>query len=160
MGAPIANCQDNLYQNGDLDFDGSPYRTEWPTGASPTSLYPSSFVESLPTTGGSQYAKWFIQTDIALSESTCTISSSNVVSGCSVPPSGSEVDTPSHTAFYPYWSEVYSHGKCTIEFGNVSSGVGVNDFGMDAQYGVNEFTKFGYPEYEGASKDNTCSANR
>ena len=71
VGAPIANCQDNVQQNGDLDFDGTPYRTEWPTGAKPTSLYPSSFVESLPTTNGKQYHRWFIQTDIALSESTC-----------------------------------------------------------------------------------------
>ena len=41
VGASIANCQDNVLQNGDLDFDGSPYRTQWPTGASPTSRYPS-----------------------------------------------------------------------------------------------------------------------
>ena len=156
-GAPIANCQDNYYQNGDLDFDGTPYRTEWPTGASPTRLYPSSFVESLPTTNGKQYDRSFFQTDIALSESTCAISSSGVVSGCSVPPSGPEVDTPSQTAFYPYWSEVDTHGTCSIEFGNVSTGAGVNDFGQDAQYGTNEFSKFGYPEYESAPRANTCS---
>jgi hypothetical protein len=156
VGAPIANCQDNLYQNGDLDFDGSPYWTEWPTGAHATSLYPSSFLESLPTTKGKQYAKWFFQTDVALSESTCKMSTSGTVSGCSVPPSGTEVDRASHKAFYPFWSEVDSHGKCTIEFGNVTSGSGVRDFGRDAQYGKDFFTTYGYPEFEGPVKDNTC----
>ena len=41
-------CQDNLFQNGDLDFDGSPYWTEWPTGNQPNA-YPSTFVEQFPT---------------------------------------------------------------------------------------------------------------
>jgi hypothetical protein len=156
VGAPIANCQDNVVQNGDLDFDGTPYRTEWPTGAKPTSLYPSSFVESLPTTNGKQYHRWFIQTDIALSESTCSISPGGTVSGCAVPPAGSEVDTPSHKAFYPYWTEVKSGDACTIEFGNVSSGPGVKDFGKDAQYGRDLFQTLGYPEFEGPIQDNTC----
>jgi hypothetical protein len=156
VGAPIANCQDNYYQNGDLDFDGTPYRAEWPTGPKATSLNPSSFVESLPTTMGKQYSKWYFQTDVALSESTCKMSSSGTVTGCSVPPKGTEVDTPSHTAFYPYWTEVDSHGTCTIEFGNVRSGTGVNDFGRDAQYGKDQYHTWGYPEYVGPVKDNTC----
>jgi hypothetical protein len=155
-GASIAACQDNYAQNGDLDFDGTPYRTEWPTGPTATSRYPSSFIESLPTSMGKQYAKWYIQTDIALSESTCTMSSKGVVTGCSVPPKGSEVDTPSHTAFYPYWTEVDTHGTCTIEFGNVSTGSGVNDFGKDAQYGTNEYQAWGYPEYLGPLHTNSC----
>jgi len=88
------------------------------------------------------------------------MSSTDVVTGCAVPPSGSEVDTPTQTAFYPYWTEVYTKGTCTIEFGNVSSGAGINDFGMDSQYGTDEFTKLGYPEYEGPVKDNTCTKAR
>ena len=31
-------CQDDIFQNGDLDFDGSPYWTEWPTGNQPDHL--------------------------------------------------------------------------------------------------------------------------
>jgi hypothetical protein len=163
-GPPIATCQDNFTQNGDLDFDGTPYRTEWPTGASPTSLYPSSFVESLPTTNGKQYPQYYFQTDVALSESICkgtTIPPANRVStkGCAVLPAGSEVDQPGHTAFYPYWSEVDTSGKCAIEFGNVSSGTGVNDFGKDAEYGADQFPMLGYPEFEGTIYDNTCSAH-
>jgi hypothetical protein len=163
-GPDIALCEDNFTQNGDLDFDGTPYRTEWPTSASPTSLYPSSFVESLPTTNGKQYPQYYFQTDVALSESICkgtTIPPANRVStkGCAVLPAGSEVDQPGHTAFYPYWSEVDTSGKCAIEFGNVSSGTGVNDFGKDAEYGADQFPMLGYPEFEGTIYDNTCSAH-
>ena len=28
----VSHCQDNIFQNGDLDFDGTPYWKEWPTG--------------------------------------------------------------------------------------------------------------------------------
>ena len=30
---PIAGCQDNFFQNGDLDFDGSSYIRDWPDGS-------------------------------------------------------------------------------------------------------------------------------
>jgi hypothetical protein len=44
----VSHCQDNLLQNGDLDFDGSPYWTEWPTSLLPN-IYPGSF--QFPTLG-------------------------------------------------------------------------------------------------------------
>ena len=149
-------CQDNLFQNGDLDFDGTPYWPEWPTGTTPNT-FPSSFVESTPTSFGRPYSRFFFQTDIALSEASCT---PTTLSGCTVPPAG-----PGH--FYPYWSEVgQGHGfgsgffgaGCTFEFGNVSSGFGTTDFGKDAQYGADQFTQFGYPEFEGQTYNNTCPA--
>ena len=37
---PVAGCQDNFFQNGDLDFDGSSYIRDWPDG-SPN--HPTSF---------------------------------------------------------------------------------------------------------------------
>jgi hypothetical protein len=139
-------CQDNYLQNGDLDFDGTPYYAEWPVGPSPTAKLPGSFVEQLPTSGGAPYQQLFMQTDIALSESTC---SGTTTAGCSVPPAG-----PGD--FYPYWSRVtLSHG-CTLEFGNVSSGRGVNDYGQDAQYGNDQIATLGYPEYEGPVMRNNC----
>jgi len=141
-------CQDNLLQNGDLDFDGSPYWTEWPTGSHPT-IYPSTFVESFPTTSGRQYPQYFFQTDTALSESTCTPTS---LSGCTVPPQGPG-------GFYPYWTEQHGGGSCTLEFGNVSGhGPFLTDFGKDAQYGTNQFGTLGYPEFEGAIHANTCDS--
>jgi hypothetical protein len=140
-------CQDNYLQNGDLDFDGTPYYAEWPVGPSPTAKLPGSFVEQLPTSGGAPYQQLFMQTDIALSESTC---SGTTTAGCSVPPAG-----PGD--FYPYWSRVTSPHGCTLEFGNVSSGRGVNDYGQDAQYGSDQIATLGYPEYEGPVMSNSCS---
>jgi hypothetical protein len=142
--APIVmtGCLDNIDQNGDLDFDGSPYWPEWPTGTTPT-INPSTFQQSLPVTNfGQQYSQFFIQTDLALSESTCTA----MGAGCSVPPP----NAPGH--FYPYWSRAQQ--GCVLEFGNVSQGV--NDFGGDAQYGADQQAALGYPEFEGPVMNNGC----
>ena len=150
IGPPIATCQANYPQNGDLDFDGNPYRYgEWPVGSTHTSQVPSSFVESLPTYNGVRsYSSFFFQTDIALSESICEMSTSGTVSGCAVPPAGSEVNQAHHVAFYPYYSLVRSGNTCSIEFGNVRSGTGVDDFGGETQYGTDQFTTLGYPQFE------------
>jgi hypothetical protein len=141
-------CQDNFFQNGDLDFDGSPYWTEWPTGNQPT-RYPSTFVEQFPTSSGRQYPQYFFQTDVALSESTCTATN---LSGCTVPPQGPG-------GFYPYWTQSHIGGNCALEFGNVSGhGPFLTDFGKDAQYGQNLFTTLGYPEFEGPVRSNACDS--
>lgn len=134
-------CMDDLFQNGDLDFDGSPYWTEWPTATTPN-IYPASFVQQLPTTNGSQYPGFFLQTDTALSESTCTTSGA----GCAIPPPNAP------GKFYPYWSRVPGGGGCVIEFGNVSAG---NTYGKDAQYGTDQEARIGYPEFEGPVMSNT-----
>jgi hypothetical protein len=140
-------CQDNFFQNGDLDFDGSPYWKEWPTGNYPT-IYPSTFVEQFPSSSGRQYSQYFFQTDIALSESTCT---ATTLSGCTVPPQGPG-------GFYPYWTQVHAGGFCALEFGNVSGrGPFLTDFGKDAEYGTNQFTTLGYPEFEGPTHANACA---
>jgi hypothetical protein len=138
-------CQDNVFQNGDLDFDGTEYYPEWPTGTSPTATLPSSFVQQLPTSGGGGYSRFFIQTDVALSESTC---SGTTTTGCSVPPNGPG-------GFYPYWTRVSTPKGCSIEFGNVSS-TG-NNYGQDAQYGTDQIATLGYPEFEGPVMQNSCS---
>ncbi|MGH3154453.1 MAG: hypothetical protein ACRDOB_27530 [Streptosporangiaceae bacterium] len=144
----VSNCQDSIFQNGDLDFDGTPYWKEWPTGLRPT-LYPSSFLERFPTSSGRQYGQFLFQTDVALSEATCTAST---LAGCTVPP-------PGPGGFYPYWSKVqpFFTGSCALEFGNVSSGFGVNDYGRDAQYGTNMYPTLGYPEFEGPVHSNPCA---
>ena len=116
---------------------------------------PSSFVESLPHTNGHAYSAMYFQTDIALSESTCTLSH---LAGCTVPPKGSEVSQAGHVAFYPYWSEAKVGSSCVLEFGNV--GAAVDTFGKDAQYGTDQYLQIGYPEFEGKLFDlNTCYAH-
>ena len=142
----ITGCQDNVYQNGDLDFDGSPYWTEWPTGTTP-GTYPSTFLESSPTTPKGAYTSYFFQTDIALSESSCT---SAAPKECTVPPQG-----PGH--FYPFWSLASGKkGTCVFEFGNVTKGTGLTDFSKDAQYGTVQWKKLGYPEFIGATHSDHC----
>jgi uncharacterized membrane protein len=141
----VTGCIDNYTQNGDLDFDGTPYWADWPTGTSPTATFPSSFVQQLPQTQSRSYPQYFVQTDAALSESTCTASPS----GCALPPPNGP------GKFYPYFSRVGSSTSCVIEFGNVSSGAGVHTLGKDAQYGSNQAPTIGYPEFEGPVLNNS-----
>lgn len=146
----VTGCQDNVFQNGDLDFDGNAYyNSDWPIGAFTTHRLPSSFVEHPPHSRGRSYPKFFFQTDVALSESTCTGSNP---SGCTVPPNG-----PGHG--YPYWSERKSGKSCAFEFGNVRSSAHITDFGGDAQYGMNQLSTLGYPEFESQPYNNTCPAS-
>jgi hypothetical protein len=157
----VTGCLADYYQNGDLDFDGTPYWPEWPVGPSPTAKLPGSFVESLPTSEDRQYDQYFVQTDLALSESTCAADPST---GCSVPPPNAP------GKFYPYWSRVstggfggqdgHHGGGCVLEFGNVSSGFGVDDLGRDAQYGTDLRATLGYDEFEGPVLDNSCGGRR
>lgn len=144
----VAGCLANVFQNGDLDFDGTPYYANYPTGTSINShsTLPTSFVQTMPTTGDSQYSRFFFQTDTALSESTCT-----PTGGCSIPPKG-----PGH--FFPYWSLVPHAGKCSIEFGNVRTNA--DTFGKDAQYGSAQWKFDGFPEFEGPVYDNSCLPQR
>ena len=151
----MTGCQDDLFQNGDLDFDGTPYWKEWPTGLTPT-IYPSSFLELFPTSNGRQYSQFHFQTDIALSESTCggnTLTTAPpgtpTAAGCTVPPQGPG-------GFYPYWTQLVAGGTCSLEFGNVSHGPGLTTFGKDKQYGTNQFTTYGYPQFIGATYNNPC----
>ena len=143
----MTGCMDNAFQNGDLDFDGSSYWPEWPTGSQPTATLPGSFVQELPSSGGAQYTQFFLQTDTALSESTCQADGT----GCAIPAPNSP------GKFYPYWTRVSNGGSCTLEFGNVSTGAGVNNFGGDAQYGVDMQASLGYPEFMGPVMSNTCT---
>jgi hypothetical protein len=140
----VTGC-DVIAAGGDLDFDGSPYWSDWPMTTSPTATFPASFVQALPTTAGQQYPQMFLQTDVALSESTC--SSASTV-GCTVPPSG-----PGN--FYPYWSRTRVGGTCSILFGNVATGA--NTFGKDAQYGHDLVATLGYSEFEGQVRPNACA---
>ncbi len=138
----ITGCLANADQNGDLDFDGSPYWPDWPTGTS-AGPFPSTFQQQSPrTVGGATYPQFVFQTDAALSESTC---SGQAPSGCAVP----APNAPGN--FYPYWTRA---GACTWEFGNVSSGA---TYGKDAQYGTNRLATLGYPEIISNPRPNPCT---
>jgi len=134
------------FLNNDVDFDGTSYWPDWPTGTSPTATTPGSFVQSAPLSNGQPYEQSFFQTDVALSEPQCR---GQDISGCTVPPAG-----PGN--FYPYWSTITNGNQCSILFGNVASGAGVNSFGGDAQYGTDLRNEIGYDEFEGPVTDAVC----
>jgi hypothetical protein len=138
----VTGCEDNWFQNGDLDFNGNPYWPDWPNGSS--SNFPTTFLQSPPHFGAvpsssNKYGAWQIQSDVELSESTCAFPTTT---GCTVPPAG-----PGH--FYPYWTLTKS---CQWEFGNMTNG---NDFGQDSQYGAIP-SGTGYAETFGPITANSC----
>jgi hypothetical protein len=109
---------------GDLDYDGTPYRADWPNSTTPDS-FPSPFLQQQPTTvGGREYPRIQFVTDASASElnTNCNLITGR---GCVLPPKG-----PGH--FYPYWTLANVGGKCVWEFGGMGNG---NSFGRDAQYG-------------------------
>jgi hypothetical protein len=136
----VTGCVDDVFQNGDLDFDGNSYWPDWPTSTTPN-LFPSTFVQAFPTSNGRSYSRYQFQTDAALSEASCSFPDT---SGCKVPPPAA----PGH--FYPYWTLT---SACTWEFGHMSNG---NSFGQAAQYGSVP-PKLGYPQLMGPILANKCA---
>jgi hypothetical protein len=141
-GSPnlTTGCFD-FFGQGDVDFDGTPYWTEWPTGTTPTNV-PSALVYRTPTFGSSQqqFAAFQFQTDLGFFE-TATCRPDNQ-QGCTVP----APNAPG--GFYPYWTQV---DNCTFEFGNVSTG---NTFGKFAQYGGPNPNLF--PDFTSEFHPNPC----
>jgi hypothetical protein len=136
----VTGCEDDIFQNGDLDFEGSGYWTEWPTSTVPN-IYPSTFLQSLPTSvGGNRYLQFQFQTDAALSESTCQFPDTT---GCVVPPP----NAPGQ--FYPHWTLTTA---CQFEFGNMSNG---NSYGKTKQYGRAR-PAVGYPQLFSRVLTNPC----
>ena len=142
----MTGCLD-LLNGGDLDFDGTSYWADWPTGTKATQTTPASFVQSAPMSKNHRYEQSFFQTDVALSESVCA--ESDDISNCTVPPAG-----PGN--FYPFWSTM-GHGRnCSILFGNVTNGPGVKSYGGPAQYGTDGRATFGYDEFLGPVTPAVC----
>jgi hypothetical protein len=129
---PVAGCQTNVFQNGDLDFEGSSYQADWPDG---TAGHPSSFQYLGPFTGGAHtYPTYQFETNVAASEILCDVATGV---GCTATPAGA--------AFYPFWT--LGHGivghVCVWNFGNDIAGATRLDFGKTAEYGVPDVARFG-----------------
>ena len=138
--AAVAQCLDNFFQNGDLDWDGTPYQASaWPDG---TRNHPTAFRYIGPFTGsGKPYPKIQYESDAPASESLCDVTTGK---DCLLKPLGSD--------FYPFWSLNNSQrlagthapsGACVWNFGNVLPGVTTRTFGKDAQYGKSDIARFG-----------------
>ena len=120
----VTGCDVYFNAIGDLDYDGTSYRADWPNSTSP-GPFPTPFLQQQPrTVGGSGYPQIQFVTDASATEfnTDCDLTSG---SGCVLPPNG-----PGN--FYPYWTQARVGGTCVWEFGNMHNG---NTFGGDAQYG-------------------------
>jgi hypothetical protein len=154
---PVAGCNADQYQNGDLDFDGISYQPHtWPNGT-PNTPTAASYIG--PFTGGRAYPTIQFETDIAGSEFQCDVSTG---AGCDAPPLGSE--------FYPFWTMNDSQhlsplptgpGTCVWNFGDVLPNVTTQTFGKDAEYGTPDVARYGgtiispvqpNPEFTGACR--------
>lgn len=136
----VTGCAVDLFQNGDLDFDGNSYWPDWPNSTTPN-RFPSTFLQAQPTTNGAGYPRFQFQTDAALSEASCMFPNP---AGCKVPPPGAP------GKFYPFWTLTKS---CVWEFGNMTNG---NSFGKQAQYG-SIIPEVGYPQLFGPVLKNRCA---
>jgi hypothetical protein len=130
-------CLAGRYQNGDLDFNGTPYqRNTWPNGGP---AHPTAFQYVGPfQANGRPYPQIQYETDVAASEILCNISTG---ARCTAPPIGSK--------FYPFWSLGSSRSalgaggtSCVWNFGNVLPNT-VRTFGGAAQYGAPHVARFG-----------------
>jgi hypothetical protein len=140
----------------DTDFDGTSYRRDWPDGtsANATSIAIRSVagngVGPLSISGDGAYDQPFpimqFETDVAASETTCRKDGV----GCVVPQAGAR--------FYPFYALVGSqshHGDdCALLFGNFR-GLGIEDFGGDAQYGAANLSWF-FGQNTGGPVSNPC----
>jgi hypothetical protein len=117
----VTGCDVFFGAVGDLDFDGTSYRADWPTSVHPN-RHPSPFEQLTPASGGRPYGRVQFVTDLSPSESACNLTTG---SGCVVPPAG-----PGH--FYPFWTRARVDGACVWEFGNMRNG---NTFGGNRQWG-------------------------
>jgi hypothetical protein len=174
-GPTVAGCLD-LARGGDLDFDGTSYRTDWPDGTrnNATSIAIRSVsgggIGPLSQAGDSgDYDQPFpiiqFETDVSSSESTCH---PNGV-GCVVPPVGAR--------FYPFYALKGSNNgrdrenggdrengrdrenggdreNCTLLFGNFR-GSGIDNFGRDKQYGTSNLSWF-FGQNSNGPRTNPC----
>jgi hypothetical protein len=140
---PVANCTQNQYENGDLDFDGTPYQeTAWPNGSG---AHPTPIAVSGPYTASwKPYPSVQFETDIGGSSALCDTSTG---AGCFAPPIGAD--------FYPFYtlsptkqSAMASlgrgnQGSCAWSFGTVVPGVTSSSLGGDGQYGSPDVAYYG-----------------
>jgi hypothetical protein len=133
---PVAGCQDDFFQNGDLDFDGTPYQNDWPNGSATT---PTSFQYWGPFSNGSTYPSVQFETDVLASEGFCNVTTAL---GCTVPPVGAN--------FYPFWTLGSSSSEptsaptsftCAWNFGNTLPNT-VNSEGGDSEYGSPNLARY------------------
>ena len=117
----VSGCILFFVQNGDRDFDGTSYWSDWPESLTPR-RHPSPFLQREPLTRGRRYGRIQFQTTAAGNEATCMPTGE----GCAVPPPGAPGN------FYPWWTQAKVDGTCVWEFGQMHNG---QSFGRTHQFG-------------------------
>jgi hypothetical protein len=137
--SPLAFCEDNFFQNGDLDFDGTSYLPNtWPDG---TSNHPTAWRYLGPFDAhGNPYPRVQIESNVPDSEILCNVANGH---DCDIKPLGS--------AFYPFWSlnrtltipgSGARRGTCIWNYGKVLPTT-FRTLGRDAEYGQPDLARFG-----------------
>jgi hypothetical protein len=151
-GPTLPGCL-NFATGGDLDFDGSSYRFDWPDGTSHNAT--SLAIRSVSGGGigplsrsGSAYNQPFpimqFETDVSASVPSCQPDGVD----CVVPPVKAK--------FYPFYALEGSPngGGCALFFGDFT-GSGVDNFGRDEQYGTSNLSWF-FGQNSGGPRANPC----
>jgi hypothetical protein len=131
----------------DEDFDGQPYRLDWPgTNPNPAvdrQLHPTSELFTSPVTGsGRNYSTIAFETDLPDLESDVnqdggTFCNQQTGANCVVPPDGA--------AFYPFFTTTVRDGTCTWqEGGNFIPGT-INHFGGSAGAEFGQLLRVDFP---------------
>ena len=156
-GPTVAGCI-----GADIDFDGTSYQFDWPDGTRNNAT--SIAIHSVqgggigplsPSDDTGNYDEPFpiiqFETVVSASEQTCQPNGD----ACVVPPVSAQ--------FYPYFAVVKNgendndaddRGSCTLLFGNFS-GLDINVFGRDAQYGAANLPWF-FGQNSGGPQSNPC----
>ena len=144
--ASVAQCLDNFFQNGDLDWDGTSYQKyTWPDG-SPDHPTAARYIGPFDA-AGNLYPQIQFESDAPASEVLCNTTTGE---NCVLKPLGSK--------FYPFWSLNHSQqlagvpapaAACVWNFGNVLPGVTTRPFGEDAEYGTSDVERFGGTDISG-----------
>lgn len=142
-GPLVPGCLSN-----DTDYDGMSYQPDWPDGTSSTAMPalihpPRSF--SWRSGGYTRtYGSLIFQTEVLSTEPACQDDGS----GCTVPPPGA--------TFYPFYAQAGHGSHCVLTFGNDISGLTVNDFGRDAEYGGPDLAWF-FGTADSGVRTNPCT---
>jgi hypothetical protein len=139
--APVYKVTGCTFTN--TGFDGASYLRLWANGN--TTMHPTPFQFTSPTTGGQQYAQAVFEADLPAVEGTCDVTTGN---GCTLIPQ-SENGGPA--TFYPFFSDTMKGGNgCTWQFGNDIPGE-ISNFGQNGQYGT--LTPLDYTNPGGSSSN-------
>ena len=117
----VTGCDVFFGAVGDLDYDGTSYRADWPTSVHPN-RYPSPFLQETPTSRGSAFTEVQFVTDTSASERGLRLRERHRLRAAA----------EGAGSLLPVLDAGPRRRVCVWEFGNMRNG---NTFGRDRQWG-------------------------